>query len=401
MHILNRGLIPLLCFALFVTAGSCKKKRSRQTNWNINLNRNNKNPYGLFLAYHSLNYLFPEAALKDLKGNSRLTHLGNQLKKNEGRSLVIIIGYNLNFSNTEIDSLLSFARQGHQVLLSARNFSDSLLDRFHIALGPAHGPVEKKIQNIYIRGENDKEKTFPYQHYNENLSGSFTTPKAKRQQTISSLGSDDVHESNYLVCPIGRGKIFLHAAPLAFSNHFLLQEQNRAYLSTLFSYISDPVHYIYWSGNNSRTTYHSNWSVVWRHPSTRYALLISLFALLVFVIFQMKRRQKIIPVLPPLENTSVAFVETIGRLYYNKKNHSNLAEKMIQHFLDFVRNAYMLNTSLLDSSFIQSLSTKSGIPLNLVESLVQRIHEVHEDKKISSADLQQLYKEIQIFYHGK
>lgn len=391
--------ISLCCFLFIFIICGCNTK-DKPTNWNVNLNRNNKNPYGLFLTYNSLPYLFPGCPVEELKSSYRLTHLSYKLRKNVGKSLILYIGRNLYFNSWEIDSLISFVNQGNQVILSANNFDDSLLSRLQIIKGNNYYNINNKVQKIFLQDKGKDTIAFSYRYYGEDISGNFRTSYDAPADFVT-LGNNEKKLPNFVVFGIGEGKLFLHAAPIAFTNYFLLQENNRNYLNTLFSYVSDPVQHIYWSGANYRQIHSSDWNIIWRNPATRYALLLALFTLGVYILFQMKRRQRVIPVIPPLENSSVAFVETTGRLYYNKKNHTNLAGKMIQHFLEFVRVNYMLNTSNLDSTFTHNLAAKSGIPLTRVEQLVQHIKEIQNGAKVDPTFLYNLYKEIQLFYHGK
>ena len=63
---------------------------------------------------------------------------------------------------------------------------------------------------------------------------------------------------------------------------------------------------------------------------------------------QGKRKQRIIPVITPLKNTSLEFVETIGRLYYQKGTRSGIAHKKIIFFLDFIRTRYNIATNVFN-----------------------------------------------------
>jgi hypothetical protein len=45
------------------------------------------------------------------------------------------------------------------------------------------------------------------------------------------------------------------------------------------------------------------------------------------MVFEAKRRQRIIPIIDVPQNTSVIFVKTIGQLYFNKKEHLTIAQR--------------------------------------------------------------------------
>ena len=76
------------------------------------------------------------------------------------------------------------------------------------------------------------------------------------------------------------------------------------------------------------------------------------------MVFEMKRKQRIIPVINPLANTTLEFVGTIGDLYYQSAEHKNIAEKRIHFLMDQIRAKYWINTDKLDEIFIQTLSPK-------------------------------------------
>ena len=87
-------------------------------------------------------------------------------------------------------------------------------------------------------------------------------------------------------------------------------------------------------------------------------LLLLLFMLIYLI--ESKRKERMIPVIAPVRNTSLDFVRTIGRLYYQRKDNLNLANKMSVHFLGHVRSKYNLQTSFLDQEFTDRLTYKSG-----------------------------------------
>ena len=72
------------------------------------------------------------------------------------------------------------------------------------------------------------------------------------------------------------------------------------------------------------------------------ALLTAIFALLLYVVLEMRRKQRTIPVMTKPKNDSLEFVKTIGRLYHDKGDHKNLCRKMSAYFLEHVRNRYKL-----------------------------------------------------------
>ena len=157
--------------------------------------------------------------------------------------------------------------------------------------------------------------------------------------------------------------------------------------------------HIYWNSYYKHRAEHSDFSILWKNPATRWALWLSIITLCLYVLLELKRRQAPIAIVTPLENTSVTFVETVGRLYYNKGNHRNLAEKMTQHYLEWVRTHYYLNTNQLNEIFVQQLANKSGLPVEVAANLVEMIHEIRlGTAHVDEAYLYHLNNTIQRFY---
>ncbi|WP_118976970.1 DUF4350 domain-containing protein [Taibaiella koreensis] len=394
---LNR--ITLLFPTLLLLLAGCSRK-DKPTYWYADFDQVSKNPYSLYLAYNSLPSLFPGASTERLKSSSRLTNLGYQLRRNKGKSLLMMVGLRLQFATDEVDSLLAFVEAGHQVVLSAARFDDAFLDRLRLEQTSESSLSGKKRQLIYLKDKSNQAQSFAYSYHDRDILSVFSSSDTVTAPFFT-LGLNEQKQPDCIMFAIGEGRMILHAAPVAFTNHFLLQGENHRYLDALFSYLPGKYSNVYLCSFNYRDVSYSDWGVLWRNKATRTALLLTFLALFIFVLFEMKRRQQVIPVIPPVENASVAFVETIGRLYFNKKDHTNLAEKMVQHFLDFVRNHYYLNTNLLDQDFIRNLAAKSGKGIAQTDTLVHYIREVQAGAKTDEAFLYTLYNQIQEFYHGK
>ena len=105
-------------------------------------------------------------------------------------------------------------------------------------------------------------------------------------------------------------------------------------------------------------------------PALATALWLLLALVGLILLFESKRRQHSIPVRAPLRNTSLDFVKTIGRLYFQRKDNRNLAIKMTNHWLEYIRSRYTLPTSKLDGEFEKRLSFKTGIDIEEIHTIV-------------------------------
>jgi hypothetical protein len=131
------------------------------------------------------------------------------------------------------------------------------------------------------------------------------------------------------------------------------------------------------------------------NESLRWAYYITAISLLLFMIFEMKRKQRIIPIIKPLTNTTLEFVGTIGNLYFQGNDHKNIAEKKINFFMDQLRTKYWLNTSHLDETFVKIAAKKMGQPEEDVRRLVNTIVAIRVRDRISSQELIDLNRQIE------
>lgn len=78
------------------------------------------------------------------------------------------------------------------------------------------------------------------------------------------------------------------------------------------------------------------------------------------MLFNAKRKQRVVPIIKPLENTTVDFAKTIGNLYYQEGDHTTIIDKKIIYLLEKIRNEYLIDTTKLDADFIKKFQQKTG-----------------------------------------
>ncbi len=425
-------------FMLLLLAGCSGDTGQDLTKWQLSLDHTDKKPYGTYLAYESLKYFFPDAKIEALSQGFKYTSMDNKMKYPSGRSLLILEGKAFYLSEREWDDLKQFIRCGNEVII----FSSWLDKKIQAELNLYKWRAGEESNRIY----SDKEdfdnknlltlrhipnKTYGYEgrsikSYFEILHKIDTTEndaanegeteETENAEAVSDgSGTDEDDNNGIAIFPdtlgnageqpniiryaIGNGHITLHAAPLTLTNYFLLQDGNERYMEGIWQTLPTSITHVYWQDFYIRSTESSSFAILWQHPATRLALILAIIAILVYIFFEGKRKQRIIPIIPPVKNESVSFVETVGRLYYNKGNHSNLADKMVQQFLEWVRSHYFLNTNLLNDAFINQLTIKSGQNEVVVKWVVSTIHEIRLGQaSIDDAYLYKLYTVMQKFY---
>jgi len=215
---------------------------------------------------------------------------------------------------------------------------------------------------------------------------------------VQVLGKNKSGNVNYLRIKYGKGNFFLNTVPLAFTNYHLLNSNNNEYVYKALSHL--PVQKTFWDDyykdGNKYTA--STLQYIMFQQSLKWAYFIILVSVVLFIFFYGRRKQRIIPVIPPLTNTTVEFVETVGNLYYQQKDYKNIAEKKISFFLDFIRNKYFVKTSSIDEETIQKIADKSSLSTEKIKSILREIEKINHSQKITEEDLVNINHQIENFY---
>jgi hypothetical protein len=299
--------------------------------------------------------------------------------------------------------LLEFIAKGNTVFVAAGNFSGSFADTFHIK-------TKDYLFYSFQNGDADLNGK------NDSLSLSFVNPvlrKAKeyvyKKGTVSYffssfdsssaviLGVNNKALPTFARLSYGLGNIYISSTPYAFTNYNMLLQDNAQYVASAFSYL--PAGNVIWDeyykvGRGERE---SPLRFILSRTALAWAYGITIISLFCYVLFEAKRRQRIIPVIAPPQNATLEFVDTIGRLYYQHGDHKNLAQKKITYFMESIRTRFYLKTNLLDDEFADKLSEKSNVDRDQVKILISVIRKVNESDSVTEEMLIRLSDMIERF----
>jgi hypothetical protein len=357
---------------------------------------------GGYVAYHYINSLFNYGVTDVIdKSFSKLRY-----EINYDKSLYIIVAKAVFVSRDDLESMMNYVSNGNTLFISAEYIDEKLTD----TLG---AKVSFDFSTFFAQSEYDMEKKDTWVSLaqepaaNKQKYGFFFVPFNNRvisydTSATQELGYNEENRSNFIAVDHGQGKFILHIAPAAFSNYFLLTGNNKEYLEKAISYFKPETSSVYWDNYyRLRRGSDENFSIVnffKKHPALYYAFWLTLAALLFFIAFAGKRRQRFVPEKIPNANTTVSYTETIGRLYLQKKDNRNIALKIFTYFLEHVRNNYYLNTQSLNNDFIEALSRKSGVPEAKVKHLLQLMDDTDRSDNISDMRLLELHNLVQEYF---
>ena len=189
---------------------------------------------------------------------------------------------------------------------------------------------------------------------------------------------------NFIKIKYGSGNFILHSQPITFTNYYLLKDTHYQYNEELLTNISQENIYWYLPGNKRFDSALGYWL---SQPALKYAWYLGLISIIIFILFNAKRRQRIIPIKEPVINTTIDFTKTIGNLYYQEKDYQNLIEKQIVYILEKIRNEYYIDTFNLNEAFITKLHHKTNKDKAAIEQLVKGIKKYRNQLNSSEKDL--------------
>jgi hypothetical protein len=197
----------------------------------------------------------------------------------------------------------------------------------------------------------------------------------------------------------GKGSLYLNSTPLTFTNFYLLGGENYGFAETSLSHLPNrPLlqSEFYQLGRMEART---PLRFILTNEPLRWAYYLTVLSLLVFMIFEAKRKQRIIPIVKPLANTTLEFISTIANLYLQKKDYKNIAEKKIIYFLDSIKSHYLLDLFHPTEILIRTLAKKSGNEEEKVIGLFKQIENIQNKPSISESELITLSNSIENFNH--
>ncbi|MGE5805270.1 MAG: DUF4350 domain-containing protein [Ignavibacteria bacterium] len=361
----------------------------KEIDWSLSFSNEDKIPNGSYILYRILPEIFPENKITPVYYPAY-----NNLYELEHRNSGYIF-LNDEFSPDELDSreLLNYVERGNYVFVSANYLRGKLFDSLKVNTSIRFTNSDSVEINFYsdsLRNESSyqiKKSQFEFYFYEYDTLNSVV------------LGINKDNKANFIRTSFGDGYFYLSTIPEAFTNFTLLDSVNSDYAYKALSYLPSGLEILwdeYYKVNKSMVRTPLKY-ILSREP-LKWAYYILIISIIVYIIFQGKRKQRVIPVITPLKNTTLEFVKIVGKLYFQQKDHKNIAQKKINFFLDYLRSRYMVKTDELNPETIEKISLKSGIDKTEVKNIFNYINYIDICKKIKEEELQKINFLIESFY---
>lgn len=394
LKIFIASLVGVIVFIIIIDG-----MRVKPVDWSPTYSLDKKNPLDLYVFREQISSIIPQNKLS-ISDNTfyQYTTENGDLQRN-----YIIINQGVGF---EMDSVvLKSVKNGSNLFLSTEYIGGDLLDSLDISyLNLSYNSPLLEEDSIYLTLSSSdwKDQSLVL---TKAFNSSYFVDLDKNTTAIlgqMQLPDGDIFPS-FIRIKYGKGNIYLHNQPASFTNYNLLKiKSSDNYVAHLLSYIPKNLPTVWLAKGQTKLSIEKEnrtpLSVFFRYPALRAVWLIFIYGLLLYALFNAKRRQRIVPIIKPLKNTTVEFTQTIGNLYLQELNATSITVKKIIYFLDKIRSRYYLDTKTLDEEFVKRLHAKSGKDIQLIKEIVYRINKFNKNKYAEQEHLIQFNELMEKFW---
>ncbi len=362
----------------------------KEPNWQPSYTRYRTDPFACGLVYGRLTDLFPQG-ITTVREPVYVTAQERLATDSTERPVIyIFINGEFNLNDLDLENLLKMVDRGDDAFIAAQYFPDEMMDTLRFRT-EYHWKKPDSLAttaglNKLLHGDTGLVR---FTSWPLRQAGDFQFAHGGIDYFFKNFGMDSVqvlaenqhHEPVLLRMRHGKGSLWLCTAPRAFTDYYLLKDGARGFMEGAFSMLPDrPVlwdEYYKVGREGSRTPLR----YILSQPALKGAYWSAMALLLLTVLVYTRRRQRAIPVVAPPRNTSREFADTMGRLYYFRGDHADIARKLTVQFKDEVRRKLRLHRTVWDVETIQEIALRTGISeeeLNHANRLMDHYNKVEQ-----------------------
>lgn len=334
------------------------------TDWRKNYDVNQKSPFGLFVFNKEVKDLFKNNLTKlDVAPYDYYTE-----KDKKPHNILIVES---EMDQESWNKILDEVSKGSDAMIIANRLPKNISD----TIGFYGSKISYEDQNVLKLTDKKYQNDFiKLDKFPSGRGFSYVKPNVQVLGKTVEENNDD--QANFIKTPFGKGTIYVHCEPLFLTNYYLLQSGNVRYAQSVFSYLKDRE--TLWFVESNTKESRSLLRFILSNPALKYAWWVFLGGLVLFIFFNVKRKQRIVPVIEPLKNTSADFVKSIGNLYLQEGDFHDMMTKKAQYFLNKVRLDLLIDTQNLDEEFAKKLQLKTGKSVEMVNEAIVLIKKAQD-----------------------
>jgi len=409
------------------------QNQSRYYNWSQEFAEGGKKPYDLKVLYGILDSHFDVE-----KFDKRVEEeLSRDSAKAKGTTY-LYIGTAPKYTEDEAWHLKQYVMAGGEAFIFTDRVPDSLSQYLFYPedcgsmtdwMGANHVKYSERIHTTFTHPSIDDhyyEFDYVYNNYPRTNRWHYIPDGAicdneRREYDIAALGhfiDKKKRYINFIRVQVGEGYFYFHTNPIMFTNFYLVDTAGAEYTNYVFAHASNKK--LYWdkqsavsaketdkiASNRPAVPAQSPLEYIFSQEPLRWSWFMFLALALIYVFFRSKRKQRRIPILATNRNTSLAFVETIGALYFQQQDHKGIIKKQMHLFLSYLRQRYHLVTKDLDDKLINRIVVRARIDKGIVQDIFNQYFRLRKSLRnphatISAEQLNNFYLLIERFHQAE
>lgn len=392
-------IICIVSFLVLMFAIECRLPKKFV--WTPTFSHYDKQPFGC-VVFDSL----LSASLPMRYSVSGKTFYQLEQEDTVSRRAILVVNNHLALTDVDVNALLKGAERGNKIMLVSNSFTGNLRDTlgFESSYSYFNPIVLRKYaasllskDSLHWVGDSTVYPRRIFRFYPQLCSSYFwqdsLSVKVLAEKSISSdefrydfgVKFDSLQVDTLCNVPVamscswGKGEIILVSTPLLFTNYGVLDGKNAAYIFRLLSQIGEfPIIRTEGYLEEAAQVQMSPFRYFISQRPLRWALYLTMIAILLFMTFTARRRQRVIPVIHEPENKSMEFTELIGTLYFQKKDHADLVLKKYIYFAEELRREIQVDVEDVadDERSFDRIAQKTGMSAEEIGKFIRTVRPV-------------------------
>ena len=319
---------------------------------------------------------------------------------------ILVVADEMNLIPAEVNAIFSMANNGSHVMLVAHGVGDFMCNRLGIRMWGYGDSFD--LQN-FVKYNKEREsfewvskengyKPRRYKVFRPLITSKFNFETDSLDNVIRPCLDQQAtlrHDAVSATFRQGKGYITFCSLPLLFTNYGIVDQDNATFSLRLLTLMKDlpVVRTEAYCPQTSDEVQKSPLRYTISQPPLRWALYTLMVGALLFLIFEGRRRQRVIPIEKAPENHSLEFIHLVGSLYYHSRERRSLVVRKWTYFAEELRRNIHLDVTDAseDDVTLPTLARLTAIDEQEIRTLILQLRQLvaADETEISKKQMKQ------------
>ena len=319
---------------------------------------------------------------------------------------ILVVADEMNLIPAEVNAIFSMANNGSHVMLVAHGVGDFMCNRLGIRMWGYGDSFD--LQN-FVKYNKEREsfewvskengyKPRRYKVFRPLITRKFNFETDSLDNVVRPCLDQQAtlrHDAVSATFRQGKGYITFCSLPLLFTNYGIVDQDNATFSLRLLTLMKDlpVVRTEAYCPQTSDEVQQSPLRYAISQPPLRWALYTLMVGALLFLIFEGRRRQRVIPIEKAPENHSLEFIHLVGSLYYHSRERRSLVVRKWTYFAEELRRNIHLDVTDAseDDVTLPTLARLTAIDEQEIRTLILQLRQLvaADETEISKKQMKQ------------